>query len=118
MVNKGRIRMIFGSRVIRIDEGTVTIQPVGQDNPLYLIENDFVLALTGFRPERTLLTEAGAIVDEATTIPAFDQATMETNIRGLYIAGVIAAGREANEIFIESGRHHGTLIAAHIKSQL
>ncbi|MFC5468490.1 YpdA family putative bacillithiol disulfide reductase [Cohnella suwonensis] len=113
-VNKGKIRMLFSSRIVRIDAGTVTVQPNGEDAPAYDIDNDFVLAMTGFRPERTLLTDAGAFVDVETTVPAFDPATMETNVPGLFIAGVIAAGREANEIFIESGRQHGTLIARRI----
>ncbi|TFE29431.1 YpdA family putative bacillithiol disulfide reductase [Cohnella luojiensis] len=115
MVAKGKIRMLFSSRVIRIDESTVTVQPSDPTRPSYRLDNDFVLALTGFQPERTLLTDAGAHVDAESTIPEFNPETMETNIPGLFIAGVIAAGREANEIFIESGRHHGTLIARRIQ---
>lgn len=118
MVSKGRIRMQFSSRVVRIDERSVTVEPVRQENPTFRIDNDFVLALTGFRPERTLLTDAGAEVDADSTIPAFHPETMETNVPGLFIAGVIAAGREANEIFIESGRHHGKLIAQRIQQLL
>jgi len=113
-VNKGRIRMLFSSRIVRIDERTVTVQPNEEGASPYEIDNDFVLALTGFRPERTLLTDAGATVNAETTVPAFDPETMETDVPGLFIAGVIAAGREANEIFIESGRHHGKLIANRI----
>ncbi|BBI31652.1 YpdA family putative bacillithiol disulfide reductase [Cohnella abietis] len=119
MVSKGKIRMLFSSRVIQINERSVTVQPLDADDSApFEIDNDFVLALTGFRPERTLLTEAGAEVNEESTIPAFHPETMETNVPGLYIAGVIAAGREANEIFIESGRHHGKLIASHIQGQI
>ncbi|MFC5404926.1 YpdA family putative bacillithiol disulfide reductase [Cohnella soli] len=113
-VNRGKIRMIFSSRIVRIDAESVTVQPNEANSEPYTIDNDFVLAMTGFRPERTLLTDAGAIVDADTTVPSFNPATMETNVPGLFIAGVIAAGREANEIFIESGRHHGTLIAKRI----
>ncbi|QJD86996.1 YpdA family putative bacillithiol disulfide reductase [Cohnella herbarum] len=115
MVNKGNIRMIFSSRVVGIGENTITVQPNDQDSESYTLDNDFVLALTGFRPERTLLTDAGAEVDAESTIPTFDPETMESNVPGLFIAGVIAAGREANEIFIESGRHHGELIARRIR---
>lgn len=113
-VNKGSIRMLFSSQVVRIDPDSVTIQPLADGAAPYRIDNDFVLALTGFRPERTLLTDAGATVNPETTVPAFDPETMETDVPGLFIAGVIAAGREANEIFIESGRHHGKLIAQRI----
>ncbi|MFC4302218.1 YpdA family putative bacillithiol disulfide reductase [Cohnella boryungensis] len=117
-VNKGHIRMLFSSRVVRIDETDITVQPLEEGAAPYRLDNDFVLALTGFRPERTLLTDAGAVVNPETTVPAFDPETMETNVPGLFIAGVIAAGREANEIFIESGRHHGKLIARRIQSLL
>lgn len=115
MVKKGRIRMLFESRVIQINERSVTVQPNTSESSPLVLDNDFVLALTGFRPERTLLTNAGAEVNADSTIPTFNPETMETNIPGLYIAGVIAAGRQANEIFIESGRHHGELIANHIQ---
>lgn len=114
MVAKGRIRMIFGSRVVGIDNDTVTVQPLDSAAPPHLVGNDFVLALTGFSPERSLLTDAGVVVDAGTAVPAFNPETMETNVPGLYIAGVIAAGRQANEIFIETGRHHGIAIARHI----
>ncbi|WP_256758911.1 YpdA family putative bacillithiol disulfide reductase [Cohnella sp. WQ 127256] len=117
MVKKGKINMLFSSRVTHIDEGSVTIEPSDPDSPSYNLDNDFVLAMTGFRPVRTLLTDAGAEVDSDSTIPTFNPETMETNLPGLFIAGVIAAGRQANEIFIESGRHHGKLIAQHILHQ-
>jgi thioredoxin reductase (NADPH) len=118
MIDKGRISILFGCRTVHIGENTITVQPQAEEQASFIIENDFVLALTGFRPERTLLTDAGAEVDTSTTIPAFNPDTMETSIPGLYIAGVIAAGSKANEIFIESGRFHGQLIAKHIQSRL
>jgi thioredoxin reductase (NADPH) len=117
-VNKGKIRMLFQSQVVRINEHDVTIQPLEEGAEPYRIGNDFVLALTGFRPERSLMTNAGAFVDPESTVPAFNPDTMETNVPGLYIAGVIAAGRRANEIFIESGRFHGKLIAEHIRERM
>jgi thioredoxin reductase (NADPH) len=115
MVNKGRIRMLFGSRVVKIDERSVTIEHAGGE--LTVWENDFVLALTGFHPDRKLLEGAGVPVDEESFKPRFDPETMETNVKGLYVAGVIASGRNANEVFIETGRHHGVLIARHISGQ-
>jgi thioredoxin reductase (NADPH) len=59
----------------------------------------------------------GINIDEETGRPLFDPDTMETNIEGIYIAGVIAAGNNANEIFIENGRFHGGLIAQSIKNK-
>jgi thioredoxin reductase (NADPH) len=111
MVNKGRIKMLFNSQVVSIGQHTVTIQ--GEGAP-YELENDFVLALTGFRPDRTLLLEAGALMNEASTAPIHDPETMETTVPGLFIAGVAASGSNANEVFIETGRLHGGLIASHI----
>lgn len=114
MVNKGRIQMLFRSQVTRIDETTVTVLEDGVEKQL---DNDFVLALTGFRPDRGLLTGAGAELDEEQA-PIHDELTMETTVQGLYIAGVAASGSKANEVFIETGRLHGGRIAGHIASRL
>ncbi|PYI55159.1 YpdA family putative bacillithiol disulfide reductase [Paenibacillus flagellatus] len=114
LVNKGRIRMLFGSRVVAIDETHITIDRGGT---VETAENDFVLALTGFRPDREFLKSTGIRMEGEREKPYFDPETMETNVPGLYLAGVIAAGAEANEIFIETGRHHGAAIAKHIASR-
>ncbi|MDF2670692.1 MAG: FAD-dependent disulfide oxidoreductase-like protein [Paenibacillus sp.] len=111
MVNKGRIRMLFNSSVIRIDSNSVTVNTA--DGELVL-ENDFVLALTGFRPDRKFLQEIGVRLQGDYGIPVHNPITMETDVEGLYIAGVIASGADANEIFIETGRKHGLWIAQHI----
>ncbi len=111
MVNKGRIRMLFQSRVVRITETSVTVSREGREEEF---DNDFVLALTGFRPDRSLLAGAGAVVSEPDGIPQYDPATMETTVPGLFVAGVIASGANANEVFIETGRLHGGLIAKRI----
>jgi len=109
-VNKGLIRMLFDSRVIAISPDAVTIEtPDGIQEQL----SDFVLALTGFHPDRKFLTEAGIRI-EPEGWPTFDETTMETNVPGIYLAGVVASRREANEIFIESGRFHGRRIAEHL----
>ncbi|CAM4202982.1 YpdA family putative bacillithiol disulfide reductase [Paenibacillus tarimensis] len=112
-VSKGQIRMMFASQVTAIDEDTVTIRtPVGIEQ----LDNDFVLALTGFHPDREFLTAAGVRI-EPEGYPFFQEDTMETNVPGLYLAGVVASRREANEIFIETGRFHGRKIAAHLKTK-
>lgn len=115
MVDKGRIRMLFRSRVVRISEGWIEV--AGPDGRTDRLDNDFVLALTGFRPDRSFLTAIGVEMDAETDKPRINPETMETNVPGLYIAGVVASGREANEVFIETGRFHGDLIAKHIASQ-
>ncbi|WP_151736255.1 YpdA family putative bacillithiol disulfide reductase [Paenibacillus tengchongensis] len=115
MVQKDKIRLHLQSRVTEITPGSVMI--TGADGETSEMDNDFVLALTGFRPSRTLLTSAGAHMNDEQDKPHFNPSTMESNITGLYVAGVIASGRNANEVFIETGRGHGKLIADHIVSK-
>jgi len=74
------------------------------------IPNDWVLAMTGWRPDRTFISGLGISIDEETGIPSHAQDTMETNVPGIYIAGVLAAGYNANKIFIENGKLHGPKI--------
>ena len=78
------------------------------------LPNDFVLALTGWKADPGLLLQMGVPVDEASGIPAHDPDTMETPVAGVFIAGVLAAGNDANQIFIENGRWHGRAIVAAI----
>ncbi|MBY0009894.1 YpdA family putative bacillithiol disulfide reductase [Paenibacillus typhae] len=115
MVTKGLITLHLESRVTEITPSSVIVtRHSGETSEL---DNDFVLAMTGFRPSRALLSSAGVLMDDALDKPSFNPATMESNIPGLYVAGVIASGRNANEVFIETGRGHGKLIADHIVSQ-
>lgn len=113
MVNKGRIRLLFRTRVTRIGPRDIAVERDGEER---LLDNDFVLALTGFRPDKTLLRGLGVALTEDEDKPLFDPGTMETNVSGVYVAGVVASGRDANEIFIETGRNHGKLIAAHLQA--
>ena len=114
-VENGDIDMMFSSQVVRIDGDSITVNtPEGKKQ----LPNDFVLALTGFRPDRQFLSKTGVEMDLESDRPVFNPETMETNVKGLYVAGVVASGKNANEIFIESGRFHGTYIARHIRSQL
>jgi len=82
------------------------------------IENDFVFALTGYHPDRKFLESAGVEIDPASLRPVLDPATMETNVPGLYVAGVAAGGRDANRIFIENSRIHAKLILEDVASKL
>ena len=135
-IASGEIPMHWGSRVSRLGPGTATIarDSTGRPTqgrhrsrhqgtkalprhsptpaPATEVPCDWVLAMTGWRPDRTLLHSLGVHTDPVTGIPDHDRASMETNVPGVYIAGVIAAGFNANKIFIENGREHGGLIAA------
>lgn len=109
LIRNGKINMYFNTEVEEIhpDSIDVLINQDKQENH----QTDFVFAMTGYHPDHSFIRSIGVDVDETTGRPMFHPETMETNIHGVYIAGVIAAGNNANEIFIENGRHHGTYIA-------
>ena len=111
-VRNGEIDMLFESCVTEIREGEVVINVRGEER---MLKNDFVFAMTGYHPDHDFIRGMGVNIDEETGRPQFDPETMETNVENLFIAGVIAAGNNANEIFIENGRFHGKLIADKIK---
>jgi thioredoxin reductase (NADPH) len=69
--------------------------------------------MTGWRADHAHLSTLGVAIDATTGVPEHDPATMETNVPGVYLAGVIAAGYDANKIFIENGREHGGRIVTH-----
>ncbi|MDG4845857.1 YpdA family putative bacillithiol disulfide reductase [Peribacillus frigoritolerans] len=111
LVRNGTIKMEFNANVDRITEDSV-IYHVGDEEKV--IKNDIVFAMTGYHPDHSFLASMGITIDKETGRPAYNEETMETNVKGLYIAGVLAAGNNANEIFIENGRFHGGLIAYHL----
>ena len=111
-VRNGEIAMEFESCVTEIREGEVVINARGEER---VLKNDFVFAMTGYHPDHDFISAMGVNIDDETGRPQFDPETMETNVENLFIAGVIAAGNNANEIFIENGRFHGKLIADKIK---
>ncbi|KON87209.1 hypothetical protein AF332_10530 [Sporosarcina globispora] len=108
LVRNGGIKMEFNAHVKEISENKLTYTVEGQH---FEIKNDFVFAMTGYHPDHEFLRSMGIHINEETGRPHFNHETMETNIPGIFIAGVIAAGNNANEIFIENGRFHGGRIA-------
>jgi thioredoxin reductase (NADPH) len=115
-VKEGSVAVRWCSRIVEIRPSEVAIRTEGVER-VETLPADFVLALTGYRPDPTLMRALGVEVDETSGVPRHDAATMETNIPGAYIAGVLASGLDANKIFIENGRAHGGLICDHIKSK-
>jgi thioredoxin reductase (NADPH) len=111
-LQKGEIPVYWRHRVAEIRPTSVVLREEAGGAETE-IANDFVVAMTGWRADHTPLRALGVEIDEATGKPAHDPATMETNVPGLYVAGVLAAGHDANKIFIENGREHGGLIVAH-----
>ncbi|WP_059103527.1 YpdA family putative bacillithiol disulfide reductase [Shouchella shacheensis] len=108
LVKNEKVEMIFGAEVDEIDDERVHYRVNGE---AHTIRADFVFAMTGYHPDHRFLHSMGVGVNNGTGRPMFDRQTMETNVKGIFIAGVIAAGNNANEIFIENGRWHGEQIA-------
>lgn len=77
------------------------------------VPNDFVLAMTGYEPDTSLLERAGAQVDAVTKKPALNE-RLESTLPGLYVAGTLCAGCESNAIFVENSREHGAIIVGAI----
>src|SRR5579862_153604 len=104
------------SRVTEITHDSISIQTSAGET--VRIENDFVFALTGYHPDVDLLRGAGIQVDPESFRPSLNPETLESNVAGLYVAGVVVSGLQTNEIFIENGRFHGKLIIADIKRKI
>jgi thioredoxin reductase (NADPH) len=111
LVRTGSILMEFNATVKEITEHQVFYSKDGEEK---VISNQFVFAMIGYHPDQQFLKTMGVRIDEQSGRPLFNPDTFETNIEGIYIAGVIAAGNNANEIFIENGRFHGGQIARSI----
>jgi len=110
----GEIDVLYNSQLTAISETSVSIQtPTG----ITVLENDFVLALTGYRPNFDFLRKVGIDIPKQTPcIPHHNEQTMETNIKGLYLAGVVCGGLNTHLWFIENSRIHAKQIIAHIQS--
>jgi thioredoxin reductase (NADPH) len=113
-LKNNEIAVRWRTRVVEIRPASVVFERDGERDEMKI---DFVFAMTGYRPDPQLLHSLGVEIDAETGIPAFDPATMQTNEPGVYIAGVIAAGFNANKIFIENGREHGPRIVAAIRGE-
>ncbi|MGO4888153.1 YpdA family putative bacillithiol disulfide reductase [Anaerobacillus sp. MEB173] len=111
LINHEKIKMVFRANVKEISDDTVLYKHDGQE---HYAKADFVFAMIGYHPDHIFLKNMGVGIEAETGRPLFNEKTMETNIQGIFIAGVIAAGNNANEIFIENGRFHGDLIAKEI----
>tara|TARA_R110002049_G_scaffold95397_4_gene234267 strand:- start:1007 stop:1975 length:969 start_codon:yes stop_codon:yes gene_type:complete len=112
-IEEGSIKAYFNSDIKNIKENEAIIKtPTGFVN----IPNDYVVALTGYLPNFDLLTKSGIeLSDDGKRIPKYNNETMESNVEGLYLAGVICGGKETHKWFIENSRIHAKLIAEHIE---
>ena len=114
-INNDEIRAYFSSRVLEIrPESVVIATPEGQKT----LKNDFVFAMTGYRPDTEFLGKHGIVFDALTGRPNTNPETLESDRKGMYLAGVLVAGMHTNEIFIENGRFHGKTIAEAVAKEL
>lgn len=108
-IKNGEIKAYFNSRVTEITPDAVVVEtPEGR----LTLKNDFVFAMTGYHPDFDFLSNLGVRFEGPDRLPVCDSETLESNVPGIYLAGVIVAGSRTNEIFIENGRFHGCQIAA------
>jgi thioredoxin reductase (NADPH) len=115
-IKNGEIVAHFNTTVSEITEDSVTLLTPGGPK---VIPNNFVFALTGYHPDFAFIESLGVQLDHTNArCPICNRETHESNVPGLYLAGVIVAGERTNEVFIENGRFHGALIAADLTRKL
>ncbi len=115
-IQEGSIKALFNTHVTRITRDAITVQ--NEEGESSTLKTDFVFALTGYHPDYDFLKACGIDIGGDELTPRHDPQTFETNVPGLYVAGVVAAGRNANKIFIENGREHAEVIVRDIVRRL
>jgi len=114
-IKNSEISAFFRSSMQEIGDGFVVLNtPKGPAR----IENDFVFAMIGYHPDYDFLRSLGLELSDMQNRPFCDPETLESNVPGIYVAGVIVAGSRTSEIFIENGRFHGKQIAAHLRQKI
>ncbi|HMU44095.1 MAG TPA: YpdA family putative bacillithiol disulfide reductase [Ignavibacteriaceae bacterium] len=115
-INEGSIKAFFNSEITSIRENEIDIQtPDGK----VTIENDFVLAMTGYHPDFNFLKSVGIEINQSSEMsPVFDPETFETNVEGIFLAGVVCGGMETGKWFIENSRYHPEKIFNEIQKKL
>ena len=111
-IESGEIKAFYESEILEIKKNSILIKtPTGVEK----INNDFVLAMTGYLPNYEILKKLGVkINDDEFKTPLYNEETMETNINGVFLAGVICGGLKTNKWFIENSRDHSQKILSTI----
>jgi putative YpdA family bacillithiol system oxidoreductase len=139
-IKSGEVKAFFNAELTEISKHTVRISekikeevrsdapnfaPLPSSSPLhnrvneFTLENDFVLAMTGYQPDFTFLRSMGVELDptDGLNIPVHNRETMETNVPGVFLAGVICGGMQTNKWFIENSRVHADMVAETIAAR-
>lgn len=114
-IEEGSISAHFNSELLEIKEKTVTFK--NEKGEIHEIENDFVLAMTGYLPDFDFLKNSGIELQGDCLNPLYNSETMETNVKNLYLAGVVCGGKDTHLWFIENSRIHAEMIIRHILSK-
>jgi thioredoxin reductase (NADPH) len=111
-IESKEINVFYESEIIEIKDKSVIIRTKDETNE---IDNDFVLAMTGYQPNYDILKELGVeISNDKFKTPIYNEDSMETNVKGVFLAGVICGGLKTNKWFIENSRDHSQKIIAQI----
>jgi thioredoxin reductase (NADPH) len=115
-IKNQEIAAFFNTTIREITPDAIVLEtPRGEQR----LKNDFVLAMTGYHPDFPFLRALGVELSrQPSSKPVVDANTLESNVAGIYLAGVIIAGMNTNEIFIENGRYHGRQIAEDLQRKL
>lgn len=106
-IKAGQVKAMFETSVARIEPGQVWAKAKNGERP---VAADFVFALTGYHPDFDFLRRLGIVLDPDTMKPQHNPETLESNVPGIFLAGVVIGGNHTGEIFIENGRFHGKQI--------
>lgn len=115
-IKEGSIKAYFKSNIQRITEDKVYIEtPEGE----VILENDYVLAMTGYQPDYTFLEKVGIdFQEDEYSTPVFDEKTLESNVPGIFLTGVINGGLHTSKLFIENTREHGQMVINELINQM
>ena len=115
-IKESSIKAYFNSKIVEINESSVV---VNTEQGVLEIENDFVLAMTGYQPPFDFMNACGIkFQNDPFHTPIYDDKTMETNVKNLYLAGVVCGGLKTNKWFIENSRVHAEMITEDLKKKL
>ena len=111
-IAEGNINAYFNSEILEIKEKSVIFKD--ENGQIHEVENDFVLAMTGYLPDFDFLKNSGIDLQGECLNPLYNAETMETNVKNLYLAGVVCGGKDTHLWFIENSRIHAEMIIKNI----
>ncbi|WP_019039018.1 YpdA family putative bacillithiol disulfide reductase [Psychroflexus tropicus] len=114
-IKEGSIKAYFNAELTEVEKDQIKFKD--EEGNIQSLDNDFVLALTGYRPNFEFLESLGIkLSEDQLSIPEYNQQTMKTNVDGIYLAGVICGGMETHKWFIENSRIHAKMIMEDINA--